>query len=145
MPEVCVVRLDPGTELPTYARAGDAGLDLSSAETLTIGPGGERALVSTGVAVAIPDGWAGLILPRSGLASTRGVSVLNAPGLIDSGYRGELRVLLINTDPTHIYELRKGDRIAQLLLIPAEAIQWQEVTSLPASDRGEGGFGHTGR
>ena len=139
-----VVRLDPELPLPTYARDGDAGLDLLARQDVTLEAGGGRALVPTGVAVALPSGHAGLVMPRSGLALRHGVTVLNAPGLIDAGYRDELQVLLINTDPREDYEIHRGDRIAQLVVAPVEACQLVAVTGLEGTGRG-GGLGHTGR
>ena len=141
---MAVRRLDPELPLPSYARAGDAGADLVAREDATLGSGGGRALVPTGVAVAIPDGYAGFVQPRSGLALTHGVTCLNTPGLIDAGYRDELKVLLINTDPKEDYEVRRGDRIAQLVVQPVEGCDFEPVNELPPSERG-GGFGHTGR
>lgn len=138
-----VRRLDPTLPLPRHARPDDAGLDLHAAHDLTLEPGG-RALVPTGIAVAIPPGHAGLVLPRSGLALERGVTILNAPGLIDAGYRGELKVLLMNHDLHAAVTLRRGDRIAQLVLVRVERVQPVAVDALPASERGEGGFGSTG-
>lgn len=133
-----------GVELPRYARPGDAGADLAAAEDVTLAPGGGRARVPTGVSVAIPEGWAGFLLPRSGLAFHHGVTCLNAPGLIDAGYRGELLVVLVNTDPTTPYQVRRGDRIAQLVIQRVESVRFVPCPSLPPSARG-GGFGHTGR
>ncbi len=135
-------RLDPSIELPAYARAGDAGLDLRAAHDATLEPGA-RALVGTGLAVAIPPGYAGLMLPRSGLALSQGVTVLNAPGLVDAGYRGELKVLLVNHGDTAI-TVRRGDRVAQLVIQSVERAELIEVEELPASERGAGGFGSTG-
>ena len=140
---VAVLRLDPDLPLPAYARPGDAGLDLHAAETVTLKPGA-RALVATGVAVAIPDGYAGLVVPRSGLALRHGVGLLNSPGLIDAGYRGELKVLLVNHDPAAAVTLARGDRIAQLVIQPVERAALEEVSALPPSERGTGGFGSTG-
>lgn len=140
-----VLRLDPGLALPAYAKPGDAGCDLLAAESVTLDPGGGRALVPTGISIAIPDGFAGFVQPRSGLAMKHGVTCLNTPGLIDSGYRGELKVLLINTDPTEAFEIKRGERIAQLVIQRVEQVHFVEVTELPPSDRGAGGFGHTGR
>jgi dUTP pyrophosphatase len=139
-----VVRLDPELPLPTYARDGDAGLDLLARIDVTLEAGGGRGLVPTGVAVALPDGHAGFVLPRSGLALRHGVTVLNAPGLIDAGYRDELQVILVNTDPRQAYVVHRGDRIAQLVVSPVAACQLVAVTGLEGDDRG-GGFGHTGR
>jgi dUTP pyrophosphatase len=129
---------------PTQAHQGDAGYDLHAAEAAVLMPG-ERASVGTGVAVAIPDGCAGLVLPRSGLAAKHGISLVNAPGLIDSGYRGEVRVLLLNTDRSEPFEVAVGDRIAQLLLVRFESGPAEEVESLDETARGAGGFGSTGR
>ena len=145
MIEVPLVRLDPGLPLPTYARPGDAGADLVAREAVVLAAGGGRALVPTGVAVAIPEGWAGFVLPRSGLALRHGVTCLNTPGLIDSGYRDELLVLLVNTDPGAAYEVQRGDRIAQLVVQRVEQARFAAVDTLPVSERGRGGFGHTGR
>jgi dUTP pyrophosphatase len=130
--------------LPTRAHDGDAGLDLHAAEGASLGPG-ERAGVGTGVSVEIPDGHAGLVLPRSGLAARHGIALVNAPGLIDSGYRGEIRVLLLNTDRRDPFEIEVGDRIAQLLLTPYAVAEPVEATELATSARGEGGFGSSGR
>ncbi len=130
---------------PAYARPGDAGADLVAAEALTLGPGGGRALVSTGVAIALPEGYAAFVQPRSGLALKHGVTCLNTPGLIDSGYRGELKVLLINTDPERPFEVQPGERIAQLVIQRVEEAEFTVVDDLPDSERGEGGFGSTGR
>lgn len=145
MLELRVVRLDKELPLPAYAKPGDAGVDLRAAETLTLHPGGGRALVPTGTAVAIPEGYAGFVQPRSGLALKHGVTCLNTPGLIDSGYRGELKVLLINTDPTEPFEVVRGERIAQLVIQAVEHVSFVEVDDLGESPRGEGGFGSTGR
>ena len=143
--EVAVVRLDPDLPLPSYARAGDAGADLVAREGCKLAPGGGRALVPTGIAVAIPEGWAGFVLPRSGLALRHGVTCLNTPGLIDAGYRDELRVLLVNTDPTDAYAVERGDRIAQLVIQRVEQATFTVSDVLPSSERGLGGFGHSGR
>jgi dUTP pyrophosphatase len=140
---VLVKRLDVGMPLPAYAREGDAGLDLHAAHDATLAPGA-RALVGTGLAVALPPGCAGFVLPRSGLALRHGVSIVNAPGLIDAGYRGEVKVLLVNHDPTAAVTLRRGDRIAQLVVQRVERAELIEVDELPASARGAGGFGSTG-
>jgi len=145
MIDVAVRRLDPELPLPSYARAGDAGADLVAREDATLGSGGGRALVPTGVAVAIPLGYAGFVQPRSGLALTHGVTCLNTPGLIDAGYRDEIRVLLVNTDPHAVYRVRRGDRIAQLVIHRVETAGFRSVEELPDSERGMGGFGHTGR
>jgi dUTP pyrophosphatase len=137
-------RLSPEARPPAHAHDGDAGYDLHAAEALTLAPG-ERASVGTGIAVAIPDGCAGLVLPRSGLAARHGIALVNAPGLIDSGYRGEVRVLLLNTDRDEAFEVNVGDRIAQLLLVRFESGPAEEVESLDETVRGAGGFGSTGR
>jgi dUTP pyrophosphatase len=146
--DVPVVRLDPDLPLPTYAREGDAGLDLLARDDVVLAPGGGRALVPTGLAVAIPLGYAGFIQPRSGLALKHGVTCLNTPGLIDSGYRGELKVLLVNTDPTEAFAVTRGERIAQLVVQAVEhaaLVVVDDFDHLGDSHRGDGGFGHTGR
>jgi dUTP pyrophosphatase len=143
--EVPVVRLDPDLPLPRYAKPGDAGVDLTARDDVTLLPGGGRALVPTGIAVAIPRGYAGFVQPRSGLALKHGVTCLNTPGLIDADYRGELKVLLVNTDPTEPFEVRRGERIAQLVIQAVEHVAFLEVDQLDDTERGEGGFGHTGR
>lgn len=145
MIDLPLVRLDPDLPMPSYAQAGDAGIDLRAAEGTTLDPRGGRALIATGVAVAIPVGWAGFVQPRSGLALKHGVTVLNTPGLIDSGYRGELKVLLVNTDPTEAFEVVRGERIAQLVIQAVEHANLVEVAELEESSRGDGGFGSTGR
>ena len=145
MTRVPLVRLDPDLPLPAYAHAGDAGADLLAREAVVLAAGGGRALVPTGVAVALPEGTAGLVMPRSGLALRHGVTVLNTPGLIDAGYRGELKVLLVNTDPADDYRVERGDRIAQLVVQRVERIELVEVDELPTSSRDAGGFGSTGR
>lgn len=127
------------------AKEGDAGVDLRSAVDVVMAPGGRRELVPTGLAIAIPPGYAGFVQPRSGLALKYGVTVLNSPGLIDSGYRGELKVLLINTDPVESFEIKRGERIAQLVIQAVETVSFDEVDELNESERGAGGFGHTGR
>lgn len=138
-------RLSEAAKLPSRANPGDAGLDLYAAEPVTVAAGGGRESVGTGLAVEVPAGHAGLVLPRSGLAAKRGVTLTNAPGLIDSGFRGELRVLLLNTDPAEDFAVEPGDRIAQLLLTPfAEAVP-AESGGLAPSARGKGGFGSSGR
>lgn len=144
MVDVPVIRLDPELPLPTYARADDGGADLVARTSATIGPGGGRALVPTGVAVALPAGWAGLVLPRSGLALHHGVTVLNAPGLVDAGYRGELAVLLVNLDPDLAFTVERGMRIAQLVVQRVERCAFDQVDALDGSERGSGGFGSTG-
>jgi dUTP pyrophosphatase len=142
--ELPVSRLKDEAVLPTRAHDGDAGLDLYACESAHIGPG-ERWSVGTGVAVEIPEGHAGLVLPRSGLAKKHGIALVNAPGLIDSGYRGELRVLLLNTDPADIFRVEPGDRIAQLVISPVVIAEPVETTALADSVRGDGGFGSSGR
>ncbi len=141
--DIDAVRLDRGLSLPAYAKPGDAGLDLRASEAVTLAPGARR-LVPTGLAVAIPEGHAGFVLPRSGLAMHKGVTVLNAPGLIDSGYRGELKVLLINHGAEAV-GIERGERIAQLVVQPVARARLVEGERLPDSARGEGGFGSTGR
>jgi dUTP pyrophosphatase len=143
--QVPVRRLDPDLPLPAYAKPGDAGVDLRATEAVTLLPGGGRALVPTGVAVAIPRGYAGFVQPRSGLALRHGVTVLNTPGLIDADYRGELKVLLVNTDPAEPFVIERGERIAQLVIQAVEHVDFVEVDELDSTERGEGGFGHTGR
>jgi dUTP diphosphatase len=142
--ELRVSRLESGAVLPTRAHQGDAGLDLYAAEAAHIGPG-ERWLVGTGVAVEIPEGHAGLVLPRSGLAREHGISLVNSPGLIDAGYRGELRVLLLNTDPAETFKVEPGHRIAQLVIVPVAIAELVETEALAQSVRGDGGFGSSGR
>lgn len=142
---VPVVRLDPDLPLPAYARPGDAGADLVAREPALLPRNGGRSVVPTGIALALPAGFAGLVLPRSGLAVRHGITCLNAPGLVDSGYRGELRVVLVNTDPDEDYRVERGDRIAQLVIQRVEHASFAPVPELEASDRGTGGFGHTGR
>jgi dUTP pyrophosphatase len=143
--DIPVLRLDPELPLPSYAKPGDAGADLVARDDVVLEPGGGRALVGTGIALAIPEGYAGFVQPRSGLALRHGVTCLNTPGLIDAGYRDELRVLLVNTDPTQPYKVSRGDRIAQLVIQRVEQAGFAAVAELPASERGVGGFGHTGR
>jgi dUTP pyrophosphatase len=140
---LAVKRLDPQAILPRRAYPGDAGLDLHATEAVTLEPGA-RASVGTGIAIAIPEGQGGLVLPRSGLAARRGIALVNAPGLIDAGYRGEIRVLLLNTDRETPCEIAVGDRIAQLVLVRLELPATVEVDELPLSERGEGGFGSSG-
>jgi len=131
--------------LPIYANDGDAGCDLVAVETCTLAPDGGRATVGTGLSIAVPEGYGGFVLPRSGLAAKHGVTCINAPGLIDAGYRGEVRVALVNLDPTHEYVVKKGDRIAQLVVLPVPTASFVIVDELPEASRGEGGFGSTGR
>ena len=138
-----ITRLADDVTIPSYAYPGDAGMDLRAIEHVTLAPF-ERALVSTGLAIAIPEGYAGFVQPRSGLAIKQGVTVLNTPGLIDSHYRGELKVALINLDPHAIFEVNPGDRIAQLVIQKVENVAWNVVDSLDETERGEGGFGSSG-
>ena len=142
--ELRVRRLHPDAVLPTRAHTADAGLDLVSVEHASLAPGGGRALVGTGLAVEIPEGFAGLVCPRSGLAIKHGISVVNGPGVVDAGYRGELRVVLLNTDPTEAFDIAPGDRIAQLVLTPVLLAEVTEVEALAVATRGEAGFGSTG-
>lgn len=143
MVDVPIHRIDPDIPLPTYAQPGDAGADLRSAIDVTLAPG-ERAMVPTGVAIALPDGYAAFVHPRSGLAIKHGLSMVNTPGTIDAGYRGEIAVLLINHDPQAPIEIKRGDRIAQLVVQQVAQAAFREVAELPDSDRGSGGFGSTG-
>jgi dUTP pyrophosphatase len=140
---LAVQRLHPAAVLPTRAHASDAGFDLHAVEAATLGPG-EREMVPTGIAIALPEGHAGLVLPRSGLAARHGIALVNAPGLIDEGYRGELRVLLLNTDRTEPFAIAPGDRIAQLVLVRVSLVDAVEVRGLDATERGDGGFGSSG-
>ena len=142
---VPIVRLDPDLPSPSYARDGDAGADLYAREGTLLKAGGGRAAIPTGIAVALPPGYGGFVQPRSGLAAKHGVTMLNAPGLLDAGYRGEVHVILVNTDPTTDYEVSRGDRIAQLVVQRVEHVSFDAVDELPTSDRGDGGFGHSGR
>ena len=142
-PAVPVLRLDPDVPLPSYARPGDAGADLVTTEDVRLGPG-ERAVVPTGIAIALPVGYAAFVHPRSGLAAAHGISVVNAPGTVDAGYRGELKVCLINTDPRQPVAFSRGDRIAQLVVQPVVRARFVPVAALPGSERGEGGHGSTG-
>jgi dUTP pyrophosphatase len=139
---VPLVRLDPGLPVPERAHPGDAGADLYAREPVLLAPG-ERATVATGVAVAIPEGYAGLVAPRSGLAARLGVGVVNAPGVVDAGYRGEVKVVLVNHGDEEV-TLGRGERIAQLLVVPVSTVEFVEVEALPESARGDGGFGSTG-
>ena len=141
--DVLITRLDPTVPLPAYARPGDAGADLVAAEDVDLAPG-ERAVVRTGIAIALPDGYAGFVHPRSGLAARHGITLVNAPGTVDAGYRGEIKVILLNTDQARAVSLRRGDRIAQLVVQRVEHVRFREVTALPGSARGEDGFGSTG-
>ncbi len=142
--EVLVTRIDESIPLPRYSKAGDAGADICSRVEITLAPG-ERALVPTGLSIALPNGYAAFVHPRSGLAIKHGVSMVNAPGTIDAGYRGELQVILINHDPQESITFRKGDRIAQLVIQQVEVAQFVEVELLPGAERGSDGFGSTGR
>ncbi len=141
--EVLICRLDPELPPPAYAHPGDAGADLVSAVDIELAPG-ERAVVATGVAIALPDGYAAFVHPRSGLAAKHGVTIVNAPGTVDAGYRGEIKVTLLNTAPEEPVRFRRGDRIAQLIIQRVERASFHEVTSLPGSARGAGGYGSTG-
>ena len=142
-PDVLIKRLDPDVPMPSYAHSGDAGADLAIAEDIELGPG-ERALVRTGLAIALPDGYAAFIHPRSGLAAKHGVTLVYAPGTVDAGYRGEIKVTLLNTDRDRPISFSRGDRIAQLVIQRVERAVFREVAVLPGSIRGDGGFGSTG-
>lgn len=142
--EVLITRLDPELPLPRYAKGGDAGADIVSRIDITLAPG-ERALVPTGIAIALPNGYVALVHPRSGLAIKHGVTMVNAPGTVDAGYRGELQVILINHDKSESVSFKRGDRIAQLVIQKVERAEFVEVRELPGSGRGSGGFGSTGR
>ena len=137
-------RIDPGLPLPAAQHAGDAGLDLFAADDVELEPRGGRALVPTGIAIAIPAGYAGFVQPRSGLALRHGVTCLNTPGLVDAGYRDEIRVLLVNLDPSESFKVSRGDRIAQLVIQRFQTVEWEEVDDLNSSDRGLSGWGSTG-
>lgn len=139
-----VVRLDPQLPLPVHARPGDAGMDLRAREDVVLAPG-QRALISTGIAVAIPQGWAGFVNPRSGLAAKHGITLVNAPGTVDSGYRGEIKVTLLNTDLNESFTVTRGDRIAQLVVQRVATVQVVEVNELDETERGEQGFGSSGK
>ena len=141
--QVLITRLDPSIPLPSYAKGGDAGADIVSRIDITLQPG-ERALVPTGISIALPDGYVALVHPRSGLAVKHGVTMVNAPGTVDAGYRGELQCIMINHDPKESITFHKGDRIAQLVIQKVERAQFIEVENLPGSGRGNGGFGSTG-
>jgi dUTP diphosphatase len=143
-PDVLIKRLDPDLPVPAYSHPGDAGADLAAAEEITLGPG-ERALVRTGVAIALPDGYAAFVHPRSGLATKHGVTIVNAPGTVDAGYRGEIKVTLLNTDRERPVSFQRGDRIAQLVIQRVERAVFHEADELPGSARGDGGFGSTGQ
>ena len=143
--EIQVKVLHPDATIPSYANEGDAGCDLVAVESCVLQAGGGRAMVPTGFAVAIPEGHGGFVLPRSGLAAKHGVTCINAPGLIDAGYRGEVMIALVNLDPTTDYEVRKGDRIAQLVVLPVSSAHFRTVEELPPARRGAAGFGSSGR
>jgi dUTP pyrophosphatase len=143
--EIRLVRLDDDLQAPSYARTGDAGCDLVARAGAILAPGGGRATIATGIALEIPEGYAGLVLSRSGLAARHGVACLNAPGLIDPGYRGEVAVILVNTDSATPYEVHRGDRIAQLVICRVEEARFVAMDRLETSERGAGGFGHSGR
>jgi dUTP pyrophosphatase len=142
--KVLIKRLDPGVPLPIYAKGGDAGADIVSAVDITLAPG-ERALVPTGISIALPDGYVALVHPRSGLAIKHGVTMVNAPGTVDAGYRGELKLILINHDSSESVSFKRGDRVAQLVIQQVERAEFIEVQELPGSGRGTDGFGSTGR
>jgi len=142
--QVLITRLDPELPLPRYAKGGDAGADIVSRIDITLAPG-ERALVPTGIAIALPDGYVALVHPRSGLAIKHGVTMVNAPGTVDAGYRGELQIILINHDKSESVSFKRGDRIAQLVIQKVERAEFVEVHDLPGSGRGTGGFGSSGR
>ena len=142
--QVLITRLDPEVPLPRYAKGGDAGADIVSRMDITLAPG-ERALVPTGIAIALPDGYVALVHPRSGLAIKHGVTMVNSPGTVDAGYRGELQIILINHDKSEAVSFKRGDRIAQLVIQKVERVEFVEVEDLPGSGRGSGGFGSTGR
>ena len=144
MPNIHIKRLDSDLPLPQLAHVGDAGLDIYSAIDVVLAPNGGRALVPAGIAISIPLGYAGFVLPRSGLALNHGISLVNTPGLIDSHYRGEIKVVMVNTDQSRPYHVSRGDRIAQLVIQRVEEVTWTEVDTLDDNDRG-GGFGHSGR
>jgi dUTP pyrophosphatase len=129
--------------IPSYSHPGDAGADLSSSEAVTLAPGA-RATVATGVSIALPDGYVAFVVPRSGLAAKHGITIVNSPGTVDAGYRGELKVTLLNTDPSHPFDIAVGDRIAQIIVMPVTKARFIPVEKLPASERGESGFGSTG-
>jgi dUTP pyrophosphatase len=139
-----LLRLDPELPTPATAHEGDAGVDLYAREDATLSARGERLLMPTGIAVALPVGYVGYVVPRSGLALKHGVTLVNSPGVIDCGYRGELKVVMVNLDPHSDYHIKRGDRVAQLVVQRIESVQWREVASLDLFDRG-GGFGHSGR
>lgn len=141
--EIEIKLLDEGMAIPEYAHAGDAGCDLRSAVDIILNPG-QRAMVPTGLSVALPEGYAGFVQPRSGLAAKNGIGVVNGPGLIDSGYRGEIKVILINFDPDIMFEIKRGDKIAQFVVQKVESVVFKQVDELSETKRGDGGFGSTG-
>jgi dUTP pyrophosphatase len=145
MVRIPIVSVDSGQPLPTYAKPGDAGLDLRAREGAVLKAGGGRASVRCGIRLAIPEGYAGFVLPRSGLARDHGITCVNSPGLVDSGYRGEIVVVLVNTDPSEDFVVEPGERIAQLVVQRVEHVEFDVVDELDETERGEGGFGHTGR
>ena len=142
--QILIKRLDPGVALPNYEKGGDAGADIATAVDITLAPG-ERALVPTGISIALPDGYVALVHPRSGLAIKHGVTMVNSPGTVDAGYRGELKLILINHDPKESVSFKRGDRVAQLVIQRVERAEFVEVQELPGSGRGTDGFGSTGR
>jgi dUTP pyrophosphatase len=142
--QVLIKRLDPGVPLPHYAKGGDAGADIVTSVDITLAPG-ERSLVPTGISIALPDGYVALVHPRSGLAIKHGVTMVNSPGTVDAGYRGELKLILINHDPKESVSFKRGDRVAQLVIQQVERAEFVEVQELPGSGRGTDGFGSTGR
>jgi dUTP pyrophosphatase len=142
--QIPIVQLDAELPLPAYAHHGDAGLDLYAREDVTLAAGGGRGLVPTGISIAIPMGYGGFVLPRSGMALRHGISVVNGPGLIDAAYRGEIKVILVNTDPAEDYVVERGHRVAQLVIQAVETVEWHVTHDLDGQDRG-GGFGHSGR
>jgi dUTP pyrophosphatase len=142
--QIPIVQLDAELPLPAYAHEGDAGLDLYAREGIVLPAGGGRGLVPTGISIAIPMGYGGFVLARSGMAFRHGISVVNGPGLIDSAYRGEIKAILVNTDPTTDYEIHRGDRVAQLVIQAVATVEWHVTDDLDGEDRG-GGFGHSGR
>ena len=142
--QIPIVQLDAELPLPASAHEGDAGLDLYAREGIVLRAGGGRGLVPTGISIAIPMGFGGFVLPRSGMALKHGISVVNGPGLIDAAYRGEIKAILVNTDPDDDYEIHRGDRVAQLVIQAVETVEWQVTDDLDGVDRG-GGFGHSGR
>ena len=141
--KVLIQRLDKDLPLPKYAKSGDAGVDVYARIDWVLEPG-ERALIPTGIAIALPEGYVCLAHPRSGLAAKNGITIVNAPGTIDSGYRGEIQIILLNTDATETFQIKRGDRIAQLVFQRFEVAEFEEVANLPTSERGAGGFGSTG-